>query len=90
MQSFRYFVIFKLYDPTLLVNFDQDSGNLMKNLKNFDQKTSEKFERFILVEILVENLKDFNQSSGHLMENLRNFDRNTIEKFERFRSEFWW
>ena len=32
--------------PTLLVKSDQNSGNLMENLKNFDHDIGEKFERF--------------------------------------------
>ena len=50
----RFFVIFQSYDPTLLGDFNQNSGNLMKNLKNLDQNTDEKF---ILIPILVKNLK---------------------------------
>ena len=36
----------------------------MKKFKNFDQNTGEKFERFILINILVKDLKDFYQNSG--------------------------
>ena len=66
------------------MNFDQNSRNLKENLKNFAQNTGEKFVRFILIRILVKNLKDFNQNSGNLMENLENFDQNAVERFEGF------
>ena len=70
------FFFFQLYDPTSLVNFDQNSGG--------------KFEIFILIRIPVKNLEDFDQNSGNLMENLKNLDQKSGEKFERFQSEFWW
>ena len=53
-------------------------------MKSFDQDAGEKFERFILIKILVKKLKDFNQNSGNLVENLKNIDQNTGEIFERF------
>ena len=53
-------------------------------MKSFDQDAGEKFERFILIKILVKKLKDFNQNSGNLVENLKNINQNTGEIFEIF------
>jgi hypothetical protein len=78
-----------------LINFIEEvvtcelRSEFWKSLKNFGQNTGEKFERFILIRILVKSLKDFDQNSEYLMKNLKNFAQNTGEKFERFRSEFW-
>ena len=66
-------------DPTLFVNSDQNSGILMKNLKNFDQNTGKNFGRFLVV----------NQSDHYGILKELNFDQNTGEKFEGFRSEIW-